>query len=196
MFDYISGKLVYKSPKYIVLDVNGIGFRILISLSTYYKLPEINEIAKLFIYFYLRENMSLLYGFGTNKEKETFEILISVRGVGPRLAINVLSELSVEEFKSAIIKNDLETLIGIPGIGKKMVQRILLELKEKVLLITGEEIEVSDRKELIDDAILALVSLGYTQNSSTSAVKKVLESTKEEVSLEILIKQAIREFKR
>ena len=195
MFAYISGKLVYKSPKYTVLDVNGIGFRIFTTLSTYYKLPEINEVTKLFTYLHVREDIILLYGFKTGEEREAFEMLISVTGIGPRLALNVLSELSVEEFKSAVMRNDPAVLTSIPGVGEKTGQRILLELKEKVTLLPGKEMEGIGRKELVNDAISALISLGYTQSSSTSAIRKVLSPAKEEISLELLIKQALKELR-
>jgi len=201
LFAYISGKLTYKSTKYVVLDVHGIGFRIFTPLSTYYKLPQINEATRLFTYLHVREDIILLYGFKTIEEKEAFEMLISVTGIGSKLAINVLSELSVEEFKSAVMKNDPRMLTSIPGIGKKIGQRILLELKEKVTLLPGKEPQGIGRRELVNDAISALISLGYTQSSSNDAINKVLslratgEKTGEEISLEVLIKQALKELR-
>lgn len=195
MLAYILGKLAYKSPKYVIIDVNGVGFCVFAPLSTYYKLPQINETIKLFTYLHVREDAILLYGFKTTEEREAFEMLISVTGIGPKLAMNVLSELSVEEFKSAVMRNDPKILTSIPGVGKKIGQRILLELKEKVTLLPGKELKEIGRREIVNDAISALISLGYTQNSASSAVEKVLESTKEEISLESFIKQALRELR-
>jgi holliday junction DNA helicase RuvA len=195
MFAYISGKLDYKSPRYVILDVGGVGFCIFTPLSTYCKLPETGEMVKLFMHLHVREDVILLYGFKTNGEKETFEMLISVSGIGPKLAISVLSELSVEEFKSAIMSNDPKTFTSISGVGKKIGQRILLELKEKVVFLPGKEPKDAGRKGLIDDAVSALVSLGYTQSSSADAIKKIFESSKEEILLEDLIKKALKELK-
>jgi len=195
MFAYIKGKLVYKFPKYIVLDVNGIGFRIFTPLSTYYKLSDVDDTTTLFTYLHVRENAILLYGFKTSEEKEAFEMLISVAGIGPKLAINILSELSVEEFKSAVMKEDSKALISIPGVGRKIGQRILLELKEKVTLLPGKITPGTGVKESANDAISALISLGYTSSSASSAVKNILDSVKEEISLEVLIKRALRELR-
>jgi len=204
---YISGKLTYKSTKSVIIDVNGIGFHVFIPLSTYYRLPENNERINLFTYFYVREDMISIYGFKTGEEKEAFGMLISVTGVGPKLAIKVLSELSIEEFKSAVVRNDPGLLTSIPGVGKKIGQRLLLELKEKVASLPGKEAEWDGRRDLADDAISALVSLGYTQSASCNAVKKVLESTKEdshrmdevlpkaEISLETIIKRTLKELR-
>lgn len=195
MFDYISGKLVTKSPKCLVVDVGGIGFNIFIPLSTYTGLSKEQDPVKLFIHFYMREDAIFLYGFKTEEERKVFEMLLSVSGVGPKLAVSILSELSVSELKSAIIRQNANILNSISGVGKKITQRILLELKEKAVFIAGKEDQAFSGSQNMNDAIEALVSLGYTQPSSFRAVNKVLEIEKKDLTLETLIKRSLKELK-
>jgi len=195
MFDYISGKLVSRSSKCLVVDVNGIGFNIFVPLSTYSSLSQDQDFVKLFIYFYMREDAILLYGFKTEEEKKIFEMLLSVSGVGPKLAISILSELSASELKSAIIRQDAGLLNSISGVGKKITQRILLELKEKAVFIAGKDDQSFSGGQSMEDAIQALVSLGYSQPSSFRAVKKVLDTEEKDMTLEVLIKKSLKELK-
>jgi len=191
MVAYISGKLTFKSPRFITLDVSGIGFKIFVPLSTYYKLPDVNHTTRLFTYLHVKNEVFSLYGFLTEEEMEVFEILLSVASIGPRIATNVLSELSVGEFKSAVLEENLKILTSIPGVGKKIAQRILLEVKEKIEGISAEIPQEGGRKEIINDAISALVSLGYSYNSSREAVEKSVKAFTTEFSLEKLIKKAL-----
>lgn len=195
MIGYISGKLTYRSPQYIIIDVNGLGFQIFIPLSTYYKLPQINEEVKLFTYLHVKENGMVLFGFYSREEQGIFEMLLSVGGVGPKIAINILSELSIPEFKGAIRNENLKTITSVSGVGKKIGQRILLELNDKIGKLSEEEIRIFGKRELFDDAVSALVTLGYNKNSSENAVNKILKETSGEINLESIIKQALKHLR-
>jgi len=195
MFDYIAGKLVSKLPKYFVVDVGGIGFNIFITLSTYSSSPQEGEFIKLFVYMHIREDAVLLYGFKTQEEKQAFEMLLSVSGVGPKVAVNILSEVSVEELKSVIISQDAGAITSIPGIGKKIAQRILLELKEKIMPLSEKSESGFAKNQNLEDAVSALISLGYTQPASYKSIRSVLEKEKKELPIQILIKKALKELK-
>jgi len=189
MLDYISGKLVLKTQKYAVVDVHGLGFQVFVPRSTYGRLPETGNNIKLSVYMHVKEDGFALYGFLTETEVEAFKALITVSGVGPRVATNILSELSAGELKSAVLDENLKLLTSIPGIGKKIAQRIILEAREK---IGGMPVEgKASIKEALDDAVSALVSLGYSLNTSKEAVEKAAKSFRGELNLEKLIRKSL-----
>lgn len=192
MFAYISGKLDLKLPAFAVVDVNGVGFKIAISLSTYSRLPDAGKPVKLFIHTHLRQDDISLYGFYAQEEKEAFEILLSVSGIGPKVALCVLSELSVGELKSAVIKDNTSVLTAISGIGKKTASRIVLELSEKMDDFSAQEVAGDSRKQVTNDAVSALVSLGYSRKASRDSVDRAIDALSDEFSLEDLIRQALK----
>lgn len=189
MIDTISGILKEKSPTYIVIEVSGLGFGLHIPLSTFHQLPEVLEKISLYTSLVVREDSLSLYGFLTQEEKGLFNLLLSVSGVGPKLALSVLSSISANDFKAAIYKEDLVALSNISGIGRKTAQRLILELKDRLAL---SEIAPTPKIKEKDDAILALISLGYNRRQASSAVEKALKPLKKEVDLEELIKLALK----
>ncbi len=197
MIDTLSGKLIKKLPTYVLIDVNGVGYGVNIPLSTYHQLLQSNDNVSLFTHLVVREDGLILYGFSTTDEKRVFLALISVSGIGARTALAVLSTLSVEEFEQAVTKENVQRLTGVAGVGKKSAMRIILELKEKFSAqmsssslpasLHGEDIE--DVKE---DAILALVSLGYKKTAAQIAVQKVVSTKGNTIGIEDLIKTALK----
>jgi len=169
---YLQGKLVEKNPTQLILDVNGIGYSVKIPLSSYDKLGDEGSLTRILTYQYVREDALQLYGFATEAEKELFELLISVSGVGPKMALGILSCISVEDFQNSVACEDLDMLTSISGVGKKTAQRLIVELKEK--------------------AVKALVSLGFNKLKAREAVQKAQEETKETLALEDLIKKSFR----
>ena len=204
MIAYLEGKLIEKSPTHLILEVNGVGYSINIPVSSYANIGEIGEIVKVLTYQYVREDELKLYGFSSRQERELFELLISVSGVGPRLALGILSSISVEDFQRSVLGEDLDVLIHISGVGKKTAQRLILELKEKlgkVDLGVEKGIEVKERVSVpVEEAVLALVSLGYNKLDARKAVQLVMSEanlkanseTEESLPIEELIKRALK----
>jgi len=197
MIAHLTGILFSKSPQSIVVDTAGVGYRIYIPLSTFYQLPDETEKVSLYVYTHVREDMLQLFGFQTEAEKEIFLLLISVSGIGPKLALNILSGIGIAELVSAIMSADSERISAIPGVGKKTSQRITLELKEKVSDIV-EGIEVLPRekvqiknKEIFDDALSALINLGYPSKSAKIVIENVLRNDND-INLDTLLKEALR----
>ncbi|MDY6964485.1 MAG: Holliday junction branch migration protein RuvA [Halobacteriota archaeon] len=193
MISLIRGNLELKTEEFIIVDVSGIGFQLNIPLSTYACLPDLGEEVKLYTHLQMREDSIKLYGFSSMKERELFELLINISGVGPKIALAVLSDISATELQKAIGQEDLVKLTGISGIGKKTAQRLILELKEKigVLGIEAEEVAGAMGNELLNDAVSALISLGYGQNEAKKSVSKASESLKGDYTLEDLVKKTL-----
>lgn len=177
MIAILRGFLVYKSIDHIIIDVGGIGYRVFIPLSTYYSLPEDGEI-KIYTHTHVREDALSLYGFLTREEKELFATLITISGVGPKLAVNILSHIPVADLKHAIAGGDVARLSSLPGIGKKTAERLILELRDK---LKSAEFDRPQEKtssfglkteNLLNDVISAMVNLGYKENQA----RKVLEN--------------------
>ena len=202
MIARIEGKLVYKSTDYLIVDVNGVGYRIFVPLSTYYALPEIDENLQLRIVTIVREDVFRLFGFLTKKEQEMFEHLLSISKIGPKLGLNTLSGMSADVLKDAITRGDIEKINSIPGIGKKTAERIVLELKEKlgkIALDTSEAVgsTIPSAKTELQDALSALINLGYKKQSAELALKKVSTNLKnndaeESFNVETLIKGSLK----
>ncbi|MDI6782309.1 MAG: Holliday junction branch migration protein RuvA [bacterium] len=194
MIDTLSGKLIKKLPTYVLIDVNGVGYGVNIPLSTYHQLLQVNDNVSLFTHLVVREDGLLLYGFSTTDEKRIFLALISVSGIGARTALAVLSSLSVEEFEHAVIREDVKRLTGVAGVGKKSAQRIILELKEKFSAqATSSPLPASlPEEDIKEDAILALVSLGYKKAAAQMAVQKAAATQSNTSGIEDLIKAALR----
>jgi Holliday junction DNA helicase RuvA len=194
---YLEGKLIEKNPTHLILEVSGVGYSVNIPVSTYSNVGETGQTVRILTYQHVREDELKLFGFSTKPEKELFELLISVNGVGPKVALGILSFLSVEEFQRAVLKEDLDVLTSIAGIGKKTAQRLIVELKEKLSKVDlGVEKVVEGAKVVsipaFDEAVLALVSLGYTKYDAKKALERVAQEVKEILPLEELIKRALK----
>lgn len=192
MIGYITGKIISKKPTQIILDVNGIGYIINITFSTFESLPdESDKEVSLHTYLNVREDALILFGFSTLAEKEMFELLIGVNGVGPKSAQSILSGIQIDELHSALRNNDLSRIIAIPGIGKKTGERLLIELRDKVEKLSDKFDSASGSDYAIKkDAILALTQLGYNQKNAEKIVRTVLESVKNP-TLEVLVKNSL-----
>lgn len=197
MFAYLEGRLVIKAPTHIVLDVNGVGYEVNIPLSSYHLLGDLESRVRILTYLYIREDSQQLYGFMSEKERNLFLLLMTVSGIGPKMALAILSGSSHNEIQKAISKEDAEFLKTIPGIGKKLAERIIVELKEKV----GEEEEWLSKSErhrkkkediLFHDCIQALISLGYRQSIARNALLKALSHNSSYSTAEELIKEALK----
>jgi len=197
MIAYLKGILLAKSPQNIILDINGVGYEILVPLSTFYSLPEEKEAVSLNIYTHVREDTLCLFGFSTHLEKDIFRLLISVSGIGPKLAINILSGIGPHDLIAAISRGDAPILQSIPGVGRKTAERMVLELKEKALRVSGDlewapsQIPDGEDKKILDDALSALLNLGYQKKGAQTAVEKAMKSLPK-VGLEDIIKEALK----
>ena len=177
MISSIEGKILLKSEKYAIVETNGIGFRVNCSEKTLSKIPQQGASVKLFTYLSVKETSWDLFGFLTFEELEFFELLITIPGIGPKTASNILSVASVEDLQEAIVLGDETILSRVSGIGKKVAQKIVIELKSKVKKLAkgaGDKFKVADEIEIID----ALVSLGYKVYEAREAIKQVPESIK------------------
>ena len=198
MFAYIKGNLEVKTNGYVVIDVNGIGYKIFMSETAINKLGQIGEIVKIHTYVRVREDDISIFGFNTNEELRMFELLLSVSGIGAKSALVILSNVSVSSFALAIINNDVNLLKKLPGIGPKTAQRAILELKDKLKkeneIVANEDREVSDtiKAAIIDDekiaeATAALKVLGYTGKE----IEKALEKVDANLSVEDIIRKVL-----
>ena len=201
MIAHLTGILFSKSPQSVIVETAGVGYQILIPLSTFYQLPDEMEKVSLHVYTHVREDMLQLFGFQTEIEKEIFLLLISVSGIGPKLALNILSGIGFEDLISAIVIGDSERIAAVPGVGKKTSQRITLELREKasylsegVGMLPREKVQIKN-KEVFDDALSALVNLGYPSKSARRVVENVLGSNND-MNLDTLLKEALRNLAR
>ena len=173
MIGSLRGKLIDKRPNQVLVDIGGVGYQVQIPLSTFAGLGALHAEASLLIHTHVREDQITLYGFVTAREKQCFELLISASGVGPALALKILSGMSIEELVPAIRKADLAQLVKIPGVGRKTAERIVVELRDKLVVIdvpdTGKP---ATRSQLEDDVASALVNLGYDAKSVEHALEK------------------------
>jgi Holliday junction DNA helicase RuvA len=173
MIGSLRGKLIEKRPNQLLVDVNGVGYHVQIPLSTFAGLGALHAETNLLIHTHVREDQLTLYGFVTAREKQCFELLISASGVGPSLALKILSGMSIEELVPAIRKSDLAQLVKIPGVGRKTAERIVVELRDKLVVIDVPEAgKPSTRSQLEDDVASALMNLGYDTKSVERAVEK------------------------
>jgi len=193
----LEGKIVSKSPVEVVVDVGGIHYLVNIPVTVYEKLGEVGANVKLYTYLIVREEEIYLYGFSSVEERDFFKLLISVSGIGPKMAQAIMSGMSVEELKNSIIRGDVSSLVSIPGVGKKTAERVIVELRDKIAKIefAGKPLEFisSDQVEVRNEALLALISLGFSRQSAEKAIRAVLkENEKMEFTVEELVKQALR----
>jgi holliday junction DNA helicase RuvA len=201
MFAYIKGMLVSANPSYAVVDVNGIGYAIYIPCRILGELPAPGQNVHLYTTFVVREASHALYGFLSSQERDLFELLMNVTGVGPKLALSLIGHLTFPELQSAVAHQDLPTLCRVPGVGKKTAERLVVELKDKLphlmpLVAASLAIPVPDSQSPIaQDAMLALMNLGYNQSTAQKAIKQSLKELPENVDLALLITTALKNVK-
>jgi Holliday junction DNA helicase RuvA len=198
MIAALTGRLASKGTSQVTLDVQGVGYEVFIPLSTFYALPDLNDLLSLSVYTHLRDDAIQLFGFLTGQEKEAFVLLIGISGIGPKLALSVLSALSVPDFVSAVQAGDVDKLATVPGIGKKSAGRIALELKDKVqrLSVTPSpppHTPSGPVGRLQEDALSALVNLGYKAAEVKEALRRVTQ-TRPDPPLKELILEALKEL--
>jgi Holliday junction DNA helicase RuvA len=195
MIAYLEGAIRSLQTDLAIIMAGGVGYAVHIPLSTYYKLEQ-SKSAQLYIYTHVREDALALYGFASADERAAFERLISISGIGPRLAQVILSGIDVSELAEAIARNDARRLSAIPGVGKKTSERICLELRDKLLLseATAERAPVTPRSSVDDDVVSALSNLGYRPASAEAAVKAAHKRVGEGVEFSELLKAALREL--
>ncbi len=196
MIAQLEGVLSEKTPIRIILDVNGVGYELLIPISTFDKMGEVGSKVKLLTYLHVREDILQLFGFSTLKEKRMFAHLISVAGIGPKLALGILSGRTVDDLTRSIVNGDTANLTQLSGVGKKTAQRILIELRDKLAkeITAGELAPASDEllsNVKVEEAVLALVSLGHNRNTAESILLKVL-GAEPDLALDELIKRALQ----
>jgi holliday junction DNA helicase RuvA len=173
MIGSLRGKLIEKRPNLVLIDVGGVGYQVVIPLSTFASLGALHSESTLLIYTHVREDQLALYGFFTAREKHCFELLISASGVGPSLALKILSGMSLEELIPAIRKGDLAQLVRIPGVGRKTAERIVVELRDKLAVVDVPQAgKPTTRSQLESDVASALVNLGYDTRSVDGAIER------------------------
>ena len=196
MIAQLEGVLSEKTPIRIILDVNGVGYDLLIPISTFDKMGEVGSKVKLLTYLHVREDILQLFGFSTLKEKGMFTHLISVAGIGPKLALGILSGRTVDGLTRSIVNGDTANLTQLSGVGKKTAQRIVLELRDKLAKeITESELAPASGEPLsngkLAEAVLALVSLGHNRSTAETTLLKILDAVPD-LALDELIKRALQ----
>jgi len=195
MITYLKGKLAFKDPTHLVVDVNGVGYELKISLTTFSRVKDKEDIL-IQTYLHVKEDAHTLYGFYEQSEKKRFLDLLSINGVGPSIALMILSSLDAGELQSAIVQEDVQTIQGVKGIGGKTAQRIILELKDKMkkegLLDKSLQIRPQIDNTLRTEALSALITLGIHKSIAEKTVDKVLKEHGAGIKLEELIKQALK----
>lgn len=201
MIAQLRGKILEKQAPQLVLDVNGIGYEIDAPMSTFYRLPEVGQDVTLLTHFVVREDAHHLYGFATRDERMLFRTLLKVNGVGPRLALTILSSIEPDEFVRSVVNNDTDSLVRLPGIGKKTAERLIVEMRDKLatwqqgaptgISLLANKGSNSARNQTIQDAVSALIALGYKPQEASRAVSKVDDGA---LSSEEMIRCALREM--
>ncbi|MES1224733.1 MAG: Holliday junction branch migration protein RuvA [Bacteroidota bacterium] len=195
MIAFLKGKLVHRDPTHVVIDVNGVGYHVIISLQTYSAIKE-QENIMLFTHLGIREDAHVLFGFSHESEKKLFQQLVSVSGVGPSTAIVMLSYMNSNELKNAIVHEDAAALQAIKGIGGKTAQRVIIELKDKLKKESWEDtqptVSVGPHNSLRREALSALLTLGLPKAAAEKSVDTVLKKSGNTVTLEDLVKQALK----
>lgn len=198
MITFLDGQLVEAFPSHVVLGVHGVGYHVQIPLSSYDKLPPVGGQIKLLTQLVVREDAHLLYGFATAAERDLFRLLVThVSGIGPKTALDILSGTSVTNFKAAVVESNVKVLSQIKGVGKKTAERIVVELKDKVGVAAAwqaasAEHAPSEQEVQMNDAILALISLGYKQVEAHKAVKEAVAKAGGPLETEELVRQGLK----
>jgi Holliday junction DNA helicase RuvA len=198
MIGQLRGVILEKKPPQLVLDVNGVGYEIDASMQTFYRLPDVGKEIVLYTHFVVREDAHHLYGFFDREERALFRTLLKVNGVGPRLSLTILSSVDASEFARCVVNNDTASLTRVPGIGKKTADRLIIEMRDKVSgldtsLPMSQPLtpESASRRQVTQDAVSALIALGYKPPEASKAVSKVDDGN---MSSEDIIRHALREI--
>ena len=195
MFSFICGKLAHTGTEYIVVENNGIGYKIHIVPGSHSLLPEKGKEVKVYTHMYIKEEQVLLYGFLQPDDVALFELLLTVSGVGPKLAVSITGSIPAASFYLAVINEDVDTLTGIPGIGKKSSKRLILELKEKITALTKDSgflVQTEPGKDNFQELMDALSALGYGHKESLDAIKYVQKQGAEDQTLEELLRLSLK----
>jgi|TARA_E500000178_G_C17038027_1_gene764608 Holliday junction DNA helicase RuvA len=182
MIAQLTGIIVEKQSDSLLIDVSGVGYEVMISLTSFFDTPEIGAQIKLLTHFIVREDAQLLYGFTTHDERNLFRHLIKVNGIGPKLGLAILSGMTAAEFAQCVQKNDLKSLVSLPGVGKKTAERLIIEIKDKLLSLTNDEVvEKSSSESVSSSAIFreaetALIALGYRPQEASKMVSGIAHS--------------------
>jgi Holliday junction DNA helicase RuvA len=199
MITFLHGKLVQALPTQATVDVNGVGYEVLIPLSSYDKLPPPGGDVQLLTHLAVREDAHTLYGFATAAERDLFRLLINtVSGIGPKIALNILSGMNVAAFRGAVARGDVKALSHISGVGRKTAERIVVELKDKVGAAgaweaASAERAVSPEDQKVNDAVLALIALGFKQAEAHDSVRKVLALLGPQAAVENLVRACLKQ---
>jgi len=198
MIARINGLLISKSVSHLIVDINGLGYRVFVPLTTFYELPDEGQKVTLHIHTHVKDDSINLFGFYRYEDKVVFQLMISVSGIGPKLAMNIMSGISAEELTHAVSKGDLNRLVRIPGVGKKMAERMILELRDKLIKLepfatsVDESISYAGADATREDALSALINLGYKSQAATDALDKTINECTEPLSLEALLKKTLK----
>jgi holliday junction DNA helicase RuvA len=190
MIASIKGTIENKIPGEVVVDVGGLGYQILVSLNVFYRLPEIGQRVSFFTYTHVREDALQLFGFLEQEEKQLFLLLNSVAGIGPKLALNILSGIPADELARALKEQDVARLVSIPGVGRKLAERMTVELRDKLLTFSLGVDGRAAQPQLMRDALSALANLGYRASETERTVRDVLQEGKK--TLEDVLKETLR----
>jgi Holliday junction DNA helicase RuvA len=198
MIARIRGILSHKSVGHVIVDVQGIGYRIFVPLTTFYELPETGQSISLNIYTHVKEDALHLFGFHTPEDQSIFQMLISVSGIGPRLALNILSGIPSREFIPAVTQGNLSRLVAIPGVGKKTAERMVLELRDRFLKMDPAGVAAEGaagrqgEEAMREDALSALVNLGYKSATAKKIIDRVVADSPGALNLDELLKKALK----
>ncbi len=195
MIAQVRGRLIHKEPGAVVVETNGLGYRVFVSLTTFYELPELEQVVLLHTHTHVREDALQLFGFSTPLERELFQVLIGVTGIGPKLALNILSGITPEELLLSLNQRDMVRLQAVPGIGRKTAERMVLDLQEKARKIAARlALEPSSPRPtdgLTEDVVSALLNLGYKKAQAEKAVESILRQDPN-LSLEKALKETLK----
>ncbi|MEC7838942.1 MAG: Holliday junction branch migration protein RuvA [Chlamydiota bacterium] len=199
MYAYISGKLTKATPLYVIIELSGVGYQVYIPASAHAKLPQLGEQLHLFTCFVVRELSQTLYGFISEQEKEIFEVLLAISGIGPKIALSILGHLSPVELCDAVANHDTKSICKVPGIGRKSAERLMIEVKDKLAAMAPDspsrfavDLNGGKHADLVQDAMSALINLGYNQAVAKKAIKKTLESVSDATDLAQLIMLSLK----
>jgi Holliday junction DNA helicase RuvA len=202
MIAHLSGTLLFKQTTTVILDVGGVGYEVTIPLSTFYDMEDAGATIKLRIYTHVREDALQLYGFKTARERELFQQLISVSGIGPKLGITMLSGMSADEIIASIRTNNLARLTSLPGVGKKTAERLVIELRDKIAALSSPALEeefataagagaLASEDAMHTDALSALLNFGYQKAAAEKAITAAIQEGGE-ISVEMILRRALR----
>jgi Holliday junction DNA helicase RuvA len=199
MLAFIRGLLLQSSPLFVIIEAQGIGYKIFIPTNLFPKLPQIETSLLLHTSFIVREFSQSLYGFLAHQERDLFEALLNVTGIGPKIALSLIGHMDVHDLYHAISQHDITTISKVPGIGKKTAERLIIEMRDKMANLypslssgTASHIQIDPRTQIINDAMSTLINLGYNQITAQKAIKKTLKEASPDIKLAHLITEALK----